>query len=301
MKAAQRHGAFGLLAAALLGGCAPFLRGGAGTRWGPVVSVEEVAARLGDPALVILHVDRDRAAYEAGHLPGARFLPFGALVVEREGLPNELPPVAQLDSVFESLGVDDGRWVVLVGPPLLAARAWVTLDLMGFGERAAVLDGGLTAWRAAGRPVTTAEPPPPPRGRWTPRPRWDRVVDAAWVRRHLDDPRVVLVDARPPAQFRGEEAGEGVARPGHIPGARSLFWETLLRGPDDPRLRPPEELRARFEAAGVSPGAQVVAYCRTGVMASVLYLAARALRYDVRLYDGSFVDWSRRPELPVAR
>jgi thiosulfate/3-mercaptopyruvate sulfurtransferase len=126
------------------------------------------------------------------------------------------------------------------------------------------------------------------------------IVDAQWVRERLDDPGVAILDARPPAEFSGETPGEGIGRPGHIPGARNVFWQTLVRSPDDARLKDETELRRMFEEAGAAPGDTVVAYCRTGGQASFLYTVARHLGYDVRLYDGSYVDWSRT-EYPVER
>jgi thiosulfate/3-mercaptopyruvate sulfurtransferase len=110
----------------------------------------------------------------------------------------------------------------------------------------------------------------------------------------------VILDARPPAEFSGEVPGADVGRPGHIPGARNLFWQDLVRSPEEPRLKDEAELRRLFEAAGVGPGDTVVAYCRTGGQASFLYTVASHLGYDVVLYDGSFVDWSRT-DYPVAR
>ncbi len=267
----------------------------------PRPAVTSAAAVADRPGSVILHVGRDRAAYDSAHIPGARFLPLGAIVTERDGLPNELPDVALLDSVFESLGVSDEATVVLYGEPLAAARAFLTLDYLGLGDRAWVLDGGLAAWGAAGRPVATAGPEAVPRARLTPRPRADLLVDAAWVAARLDAPGVALVDARPAAEYQGREAGGGVDRPGHIPGAGSLFWRQTLVSEADPRLLPEGRLRELLAGAGVGPGDTVVAYCRTGVQASHLYLVARHLGFEVRMYDGSYVDWSRRAELPVAR
>jgi thiosulfate/3-mercaptopyruvate sulfurtransferase len=126
------------------------------------------------------------------------------------------------------------------------------------------------------------------------------IVDAQWVHDRLNDSGVAILDARPPAEFSGETHGEGVNRPGHIPGARNVFWQTLVRSPDDSRLRDEAELRRMFEEAGAAPGDTVVAYCRTGGQASFLYTVARHLGYDVRLYDGSYIDWSRT-EFPVER
>ncbi len=265
-----------------------------------LVSSAWLAERLDDPGVVVLHVAGDRSAYDRGHIPGARFLPLSAIVVERDGIANELPPVEYLDSVFESVGVSDDARVVVYGPPLFAARAFFTLDYLGHGSRTAMLDGGLEGWVAEGRPLST-DAPEVARGSFTPRPEPERVVDAAWVSERLDAPGVVLLDARPEAEYTGEVAGAGVPRPGHIPGAVNVFWQRMIRSPEDPTFLEPEALQALLREAGVEPGDTIVAYCRTGVQASVAYFVARYLGYEARMYDGSFMDWSPREELPVER
>jgi thiosulfate/3-mercaptopyruvate sulfurtransferase len=264
-----------------------------------LVPTDWLASRLNDPAVVVLQVGRDEAEYRAGHIPGARFVPLGSIVVERDGILNELPETDALQGVFAEAGVSDASHVVLYGDlgGLAAARAFFTLDYLGH-MRVSLLDGGLERWKAEQRQLST-EAPAVQRGTFSPLPRADRVVSAGWVRQHLDDPTLVLIDARPPAQFTGEDA-TGL-RPGHIPGARNIFWRSALLSDDDPRLKDLPELRAMFAAAGAAPGRTVVAYCRTGVQASHTYFVARYLGYDVVLYDGSFIDWSRRSELPVER
>lgn len=265
-----------------------------------LVSAEWLADHLEDPGLVVLQVGTDRAAYDQGHIPGARFLPLSDIVVERDGNANELPPVAHLDSVFEALGVSDDARVIIYGPPLAAARTFFTLDYLGHGDRAALLDGGMESWKAEGRALSS-EAPRVARANFTPRPQPELVVEATWVSEHLDDPGITLVDSRPEEQYSGAVAGEGVERAGHIPGAGSLFWEKLIRSPEDPVLEDPETLQALFREAGVEPGDTVVTYCRTGVQASFAYFVSRYLGYETRMYDASYMDWSRRAELPVER
>ena len=303
----MRRARLGGAATLLLAACAPSISeagdgpsAAPGVRSEMLASADWLAERLQDPGIVVLHVGSDQAEYGRGHLPGARFVPVSAILAERDGSINELPPVEQLDSVLESVGVSDGTRVVVYGAPLAAARAFFTLDYLGHGDRTALLDGGLEGWRAAGRPVST-DVPRVVRGAFTPRPGVGRVVDAEWVRRRLREPDVAFVDARPDAQFTGAEAGDGVPRAGHIPGAGSLFWERLLHSTQHPALRDPESLRAMFRAAGVEPGDTVVTYCRSGMQASYAYFVARYLGYETKMYDGSFMDWSRRAELPVER
>jgi thiosulfate/3-mercaptopyruvate sulfurtransferase len=268
-----------------------------------LVSTESLAGRRRDPRTVVIHVGRDRASYDAGHIPGAQFLALSSIVAEQNGVPNELPPAAQLEAAFEAVGVSDDSRVVLYGDldGLLAARAFFTLDYLGKTD-AALLDGGLEQWRKEEREIST-DPPSSANGRLTVRPRQNVVVDADWVRARLgNDSTIVMVDARAPAEFTGETPGEGVTRPGHIPGAHNIFWRTSLVSEQDARLRSPEVLHASYTLADAAFGDTIVAYCRTGVQASHAYYVARYLKRPVVMYDGSFIDWSRRgEEYPVER
>jgi thiosulfate/3-mercaptopyruvate sulfurtransferase len=254
-----------------------------------LVSPAELAARLDDPGLVVLQVDRDSTAYRAGHIPGARLVPLDAIVTSVDGVSNELPPPGRLDSLFERLGVSTDSRIVIAGEPLPAARLFFTLDYLGAGDRLALLDGGPARWKAEGRPLSTT-PWSGRRGRlhWTL--RQDLVVDAPWVRTRLADPAIALLDARPTADFGP-----------HIPGAGSLPWGTLLTADEPTRLQNTAALSRRFGQAGLAPGETPVVYCRTGMQASFLYFVARYLGWAPRLYDGSFEDWSKRPGYPVGR
>lgn len=263
-----------------------------------LVSPAWLEAHLSDPGLVLLQVERDRAVYADGHIAGARLVPMGAIVVNRDGLPNELPSISQLDSVLEAVGVSNGSRIILYGDPLAAGRLFFTLDYLGMAGRAALLDGGLPAWRAGGRPLTQSVPPAGA-GQFEAHVQTDLVVDAAWIAGRLGDTTLALLDARPNAEYRGEVAADGVPRAGHIPGAGSAYWRMLLNGPEPTTLKDPAILRKLLGRAGLAPGRAIVTYCRTGVQASYLYFVARYLGYAPRLYDGSFIDWSRRADLPV--
>jgi thiosulfate/3-mercaptopyruvate sulfurtransferase len=113
-----------------------------------LVQTSWLAAHLADKNLVILHVGTDRNSYDAAHIPGARFLALSEIAVSRNGIPNELPPVNDLKATFERLGVGDHSRVVLYGDMLglFATRAYFTLDYLGHGSSAALLDGGLEKW-----------------------------------------------------------------------------------------------------------------------------------------------------------
>jgi thiosulfate/3-mercaptopyruvate sulfurtransferase len=281
---------------ALLAVAAPAGRAGAAQSRNPIVDARWLSEHRTDRDLVVFHVGRSRAAYDSAHIAGARYLDWSEYTVTRAGIAVELPDPDSLALRFGRLGVGDRSRIVIYGDVLPAARLWFTLDWLGHGDRAFVLDGGLEGWTALGTPVTTVAPDAAPTARFTARASPDRVVDADWVRSRLEHAGTVLVDARNGEEFRGDKLEDGVARAGHIPGAKNLDWsEMLVNG----RYRPLDEVKQLFARAGVTGETEVVAYCRTGTRSAVLYLLARALGYQARMYDGSMMDWARRSDLPI--
>jgi len=266
---------------------------------GILVSTVWLTARLGDPSVVVLHVDAQRAAYAQAHIPGARFLDLNAIVWSGDpGVGTEMRTSAEIEAALEAVGVGEGGHIVVYGAnPLAAARAWMTLDVMGLGDRTSFLDGGLGAWQEEGRPVTTAEPAFAA-GSVTLAPRDGIMVGAEWIHARLDDPALTLIDARPDEEYTGADNGlGGRVHPGHIPGAHQIYWEKLVQSRPIHRAHPLEELRALFRASGAADGSAVAVYCMVGLRASYTYLTARRLGYGVRFYDGSWRDWGSR-DLP---
>lgn len=268
-----------------------------------VVSPSWLAPRLRTDPIVLLHVG-DKAEYEAAHIPSARHIAVADIGVERDGLSLELPSVEKLQAAFEKVGVrDDSLIVVYVGRDTVtpAGRILMTLDYLGLGDRTAYLDGGLPAWRAEGYPFTSVATTPVS-GTFTPRPQPEVIADVGFVRANLSVPSVAILDARAPEFYSGESDNSGrIPRPGHIAGAGSVFYATLLENPQYPKLKDEVTLRKLFAEAGADPGDLVVTYCHTGQQASLLYFVARSLGYTVRLYDGSFQEWSAKKELPVEK
>ena len=265
-----------------------------------VVSTEWLAGHLKDPNLVLLHVG-EKAEYDAGHIPGARFVRLDDVSVtshdHANGLMLEMPRPDSLRARLEALGISDrSRVIVYYGNDWVspATRVIFTLDYAGLGSSAALLDGGMRAWKAENRPLTT-EAPKQTRGRLAALRVEPIVVDAAWVKGRLGAPGLHLIDGRAAVFYDGVE--KGGSRKGHVAGAKSIPYTEVMD--DELRLKTAAQLRALFARAGVAPGDTVVAYCHIGQQATAVLFAARSLGHPVRLYDGSYQDWSRRAELPV--
>lgn len=259
-----------------------------------------LAEHLKDPDLVLLHVG-DRAEYDRAHLPGARYVSMRDVSVSSndhaKGLMLELPSPDSLRAQLEALGISDrSRVVVYYGNDWVspATRVVFTLDHAGLGARTSLLDGGMTAWSAAGHP-TTAEVPARTVGKLSPLRTRPLVVDAEYVKAHVSAPGSRVIDARAAVFYDGVEGND--VRRGHVAGARSLPFTQVTD--DRLRLRSADELTALFRAAGVGPRDTVVAYCHIGQQATAVLFAARTLGNPVRLFDGSYQEWGRRPELPV--
>jgi len=189
--------------------------------------------------------------------------------------------------------------VISGGPITMTARAYFTLDYFGLGDRTSLLDGGIDAWREEGRAVERTAPTPA-RGVLTLRPQPEKLADAPWIASQAATAGgpVAVLDARAP-EFWAGLASNNNPRPGRLAMAAGNVPFTWVTG-EFARYRDRERLAQLFARAGVKPGNKVVTYCHIGMQASVLFVAARLLGYDAAMYDGSFEDWSRRTELPVA-
>jgi thiosulfate/3-mercaptopyruvate sulfurtransferase len=262
-----------------------------------LVSTSWLEQHLSDRDLVVLYVGHDRAQFDSAHIPGSRFVRLDELVEQRKGSLNELPPVADLQAAFESLGVGDQSHVVLTGDTggVLAARAYFTLDYLGHGDNAALLDGGLETWIAESR-RTSREEALVPHAQFTPHVRPEILVSTAQMRElslgaNKGGPDYVLLDARPETEYNGVVSSEAVPAAGHIAGSQSLYWKKLIRSAANPQLLDPEQLQQQFARAGAGRGKSVVTYCRTGMQSSFTYFVAKYLGYRAAMYDGSVYEW----------
>jgi thiosulfate/3-mercaptopyruvate sulfurtransferase len=244
----------------------------------------------------------DEAVYAQGHIEGATCIRYADLVTARPPAGGLLPDADTLAGVLAQAGITPERHVVAYDASGggAASRLLWTLDCVGHHDWS-LLDGGLAAWRAEGLPLVTGPveaPPQTPPYPVNPDASGAR-ADADAVQAGVDDPDVVILDARSPAEFRGEVVR--AARAGHIPGAVNLEWTDNVDADRAGRLRPAESLREAYASRGVTPDREVIAHCQTHHRSALSYVVLRWLGFErVRGYDGSWSEWGNDPARPVS-
>ncbi len=244
------------------------------------VSADWVSDHIGRPGHLIID-PRSAMRYMMGHLRGAVSVPFKKL----QGPDGRLGQPDQLAAAFGEAGLGDGITPVLYDHQdgrNAAMVAWV-LEYLGRGD-VHIMDLLYDAWKDQGRevlyrPVPTEAKLFSPRLNPSVRATMNDVANPGGTR---------LLDTRSPEEFRGQTEMDHC--PGHIPGAVNLPHSEMA-GADGKLLIEPDLLRQRLAAAGITPRDPVVAYCRSGVRASLAYLSMQEAGYTVRLYDGSYAEW----------
>jgi thiosulfate/3-mercaptopyruvate sulfurtransferase len=253
---------------------------------GLLVAPSWLQQQLGTPRLRLVDL-RGAAAYASGHIPGAAHLELAALGSRVGGLDNVLLPPTEFGHLMARCGISNGDAVVVYDDQwgLAAARLAWALDRYGHDE-VAVLDEGWDGWEGVGGAVARGDEPIAP-GHFGAVPRAHVYADRAWVTARVEAGDAVLLDTRTPAEF---------AR-GHLPGAIGWDWFNAVPAGGWGVSRDHEELRAEWRGLGLDPSREVIVYCRSGMRAAHTYLVLRNAGFErVRLYDGSWQEWSMKSE-----
>lgn len=264
-----------------------------------LIETEELAARLNDPNLRI--VDGDLfPMYQRAHIPGA-VGNRGHHYFKDKNDDRFIAPPEEFAEQMAKLGIGDDTEVVGydASGSLYATRLWWSLAYYGHGN-ARILNGGWNKWLAEGRPITMEEPKITP-VTFTPRATDESILATAeYMMANLDRPDFLVLDVRSDGEWEGT-VSRGNKRVGHVPGAVHLEWLNNVNAAlNDRTQKSADELRAMFEAIGVTPDKEIVTMCQGGVRASQTMATLRMLGYErVRNYDGSAQDWSNRDETPL--
>lgn len=255
------------------------------------------APAMSDLCLVDLS---DAEHYLAGHIPGAVHLPFSRLLRAEPPIMGLLPDAESLAQTLSAIGLQRRDHVVAydnTGGGRASRLLW-TLDVIGH-PRFSLLNGGIAAWRAEGRPLENGEVEPTTSDYPVDIPAQpDARADKAFLLEHLEQPQLRVLDARSTGEFLGDDVR--AARGGHIPGARHLEWTELLDPDNHGRLRDSDKLKEMLLDRDVRPEHEIVTHCQTHHRSALNWLALRALGYPrVRGYDGSWSEWGNDPDTPI--
>ena len=246
-------------------------------------------------------IDMRAEGYTDGHIPGALW--FGgitALVNGEHEVEHYLVDAADFQQLMRTVGVNQDSHILIYddGNGLGASRLFYALNLYGH-ENSAVVNGGFAAWAAEGYPVETDGDIPAP-GNFSAEVNEARFCDVSFLTQNLERDDIVILDARSPEEFSGEE--QRSSRSGHIPGAVNLEWRNFVQiGEDVPYFKSADEIASLLEEKGITPDKEVITHCQTNVRGSHAFFTLRLMGYDsVRAYEGSWFEWGNREDTPVS-
>lgn len=251
------------------------------------------------PKLRVIDCRADEKLYKKGHVPGALYLNVrGALRVtgawQTVGVRRQLEDQEELFG--RQLGIDSDTMVVLYDDEGWdATRLFWELKYAGH-EQVAIMFGGWPEWTGNKFPVEKTVNKATP-ALFVADVQPQLLATASYIMSKMGDPNTVLLDARPPAQFKGDAKHPKAKIGGRLPSAVNAF--TLANWENKTYLKSPTELEEKFMDLGVSPEKEIIVYCNTGYYAANTYFVLKALNYpNVRVYDYSWVEWGGKGFLP---
>lgn len=253
----------------------------------------------------IVDVQPDIHDYILEHIPGAVYFNPNLLRVSYKGKPGFYVPEKVAELLFGRIGLSSD-YPVVVYTGVGGVRGWgdgleqtmVAYSLVRFGHnRVYVLDGGLNDWKKEGRKLTK-EFPVVEESDFKAKVREDYLIKYENFKRIKDDKAVILLDARPANVYEGQGPWP---KPGHIPGAINLPWKTLMVEGTPTLLKEEDEIKDILDGKGITPDKSIICSCGTGREATNEFIMFRfLLGYpDVKIYEGSFTEWSSYPENPT--
>lgn len=263
-----------------------------------LVTPQWVNEHLSDPDLVILQVCQLRLDYEKEHITGARMLWPEWLAPNTPDGNFNVPDKKTATKILQELGITKKSKIVLChirNEVTITSRMFLTLEQLGLRGSVSYLNGGLEAWKKAGFAVSKVTPVVK-KGNFKPT-YGSVIVDKGYVLKTLKSDTSAVVDARMKIYYDGEPTG--IPRDGHITGALNIPFPEMIDSTN--AYKPLDKMEPYFKNTLLNKDKEVVLYCFIGQTASVVYMAGRMLGYNMKLYDASLQEWTRREELPMEK
>ena len=250
----------------------------------------------------IIDTSSSKEGYDIKHIKGALFVDISQDIVDLDNtVSNQVASKEKIQTLLQNLGIKASDTIVVYDTTnnMKAARMFYVLRYYGHKD-IRLLNGGLNAWEDAGGSISNQAPEVTPTTYEINDPNQDMITDLAFVNANLDNTDVILVDARPTPQYTAEDVKPGIGRGGgHVPGAinipGSMTWDSSMK------IKSTVDLSKIYDDASVVEDKKVVAYCHNGNLgAYTWFVLSELLGYqDVVLYDGSMLDWSNNPDVPI--
>ncbi len=261
------------------------------------IEVDQLATLLSSTELQIIDMSA-LELYETGHIPGATHLEYSTIIQQHPPIMGLLPEYDELQTLFSHIGLRNDAHIVVYDADGSgkSARLFWTLAACGF-DQVSILNGGRHAWHAENQPMTQ-ETTIFSASNFTVIPTPEVIADKQYILDHLDDPRVMVLDARSPAEFNGSDLR--AARGGHIPGAHNLDWTLTFNPQDNFRIKSAAILESLLAERHASHDKEIIVHCQSHHRSALLFAVLKSLGYSkVRGYHGSWSEWGNCEATPI--
>ena len=262
-----------------------------------IITAKELAKLSKDGNVIIISA-RQPSDYSKKHIKNAVNI-YHKDLYKSEGIPMMLKSADAITKIFGEKGITENSKIVIYdnGSNKASGRLYWIFEYMG-AKDVNILDGHLKSWMKARKPVTPKATTITP-ATFNANPNADVNADMEYVKAHLNDPNVILVDVRSKDEFDGIDEDENITRKGHIPGAINLEYKEILN--EDETLKSKEELVNLFTNAGITADKEIILYCASSIRTGIVYAALTSiLDYpNVKVYDGAFYEWNADSSNPV--